>query len=939
MHRLAALWLAASFLFGSLFVMGRPAVATPFADVPANHWAYQYIQTLAADGLIDGYPDGAFKGDRPLTRYEMATVVARALAKLQATGTGYATKADLTGLARRSELDALGARVGAAATKSDLDKLQKLVDAFKDELDALGVRVTTVEDALESLDKRTKFAQSIQFHGTLGQNTTMRQRYNPSRSIVNVTGAPVNTYYGTVAPGRSAPVDPLFTAFASTAADNNPAGAQAVGSSLRYDDRFNFVYTLNENLTVAVPLHILNTGNYGGEFGTTSKISVQPDILLKIAHAGALTNISLRSGQLDDLKSSRLGLAYRAPDPSQQNPFALPYQPYPKGVAFGGVLNGLTEFQFSFTRLDQTLINTLTDVLDPSGDVGPNLYFQPVVRPQASYVQNGPPGPGGSLVMDTFPAASGPLGSVYLRRKAVIGTVYVSAFTPPGGATTQYTNAGVPISGGAPAPPFFYLDQSNLVVFTSPLPAGSSVTIGYVGLTATENGQFQRYQANFRVNHKIAGLPGGEVGFSINRIYDDDNLQTIGDLSLYQTGVNGPLQAVGNGFGQVSNTVFGLDTQLPIPFISLGGTAKPVVFGEVAMSRFSADYRNVPTVGGAAVVFGLRLKFAEASATLQFQTVGANFVSGTPFRYFGNPPAVFQNYRGVYLPEWFGFASTVAINATYDANLNAALRAAGASAISTTALNPALTFAYPVWNPFTASGPGWYSSFAPNESGPSLSLSAPLRLGGLHFNGRLVAQHLQEREANANATSTFGPQFGTNVRATYDTLTGGASFGVPVFGQAASVNLSAGVDRVRRNDRTLQTYTPYNPAIVATDPTSLANQALAGNGVYAQYAPNYFDMYRVRLAAGATVPITRDIVFGAGYNTQQFHGAAGTTLGQNVAERKDQYDVTLTYNVPQTASSVLFSFRNNTYKDLTGTAISNFNFSQNREDVTFTIRF
>ena len=54
--------------------------ATPFADVPSDHWTYQAIQSLAADGLIDGYPDGAFKGDRPLSRYEMAAIVARARA-------------------------------------------------------------------------------------------------------------------------------------------------------------------------------------------------------------------------------------------------------------------------------------------------------------------------------------------------------------------------------------------------------------------------------------------------------------------------------------------------------------------------------------------------------------------------------------------------------------------------------------------------------------------------------------------------------------------------------------------------------------------------------------------------------------------------------------------------------------------------------------------
>ena len=63
MKRLATLVLAAGFAIGSLLALGQGASATPFSDVPANHWAYQAIQSLAADGLVEGYPDGKFKGE------------------------------------------------------------------------------------------------------------------------------------------------------------------------------------------------------------------------------------------------------------------------------------------------------------------------------------------------------------------------------------------------------------------------------------------------------------------------------------------------------------------------------------------------------------------------------------------------------------------------------------------------------------------------------------------------------------------------------------------------------------------------------------------------------------------------------------------------------------------------------------------------------------
>ncbi len=222
MKRLGTLVLAAGLTMASLLALGQGASATPFSDVPANHWAYQAIQSLAADGLVEGYPDGKFKGDRPLTRYEMAVLVARVIAKLQANGAGYASKADL-------------------------DKLQKLIDALKDELDALGVRVTNLEDALDALDKRTKFAQSIQMHGTILDNNSSRQRY----------GIPQTIAHGSV--------DPFVNVFISSPANNSPLEQAGAGNLIRYDDKFNFVYTINENLTVSIPIHIINY-EYGGEF-------------------------------------------------------------------------------------------------------------------------------------------------------------------------------------------------------------------------------------------------------------------------------------------------------------------------------------------------------------------------------------------------------------------------------------------------------------------------------------------------------------------------------------------------------------------------------------------------------------------------------------------------------------------------------------------------
>ena len=94
------------------------AAANPFSDVPADSWAYDAVSTLAADGVIDGYPDGTYKGQNTMTRYEMAQIVARAMAK---TDIEKADKALVDKLAAEfaEELDNLGVRVADLEKKSD----------------------------------------------------------------------------------------------------------------------------------------------------------------------------------------------------------------------------------------------------------------------------------------------------------------------------------------------------------------------------------------------------------------------------------------------------------------------------------------------------------------------------------------------------------------------------------------------------------------------------------------------------------------------------------------------------------------------------------------------------------------------------------------------------------------------------------------------------
>lgn len=94
-----------------------PAFANPFTDVPAKHWAYDAVKKLAQAGIVDGYGDGTFRGDKTMTRYEMAQIVAKAMTKSLSAD----QKAIVDKLSKEyaAELNNLGVKV---------DGLQKQVD-------------------------------------------------------------------------------------------------------------------------------------------------------------------------------------------------------------------------------------------------------------------------------------------------------------------------------------------------------------------------------------------------------------------------------------------------------------------------------------------------------------------------------------------------------------------------------------------------------------------------------------------------------------------------------------------------------------------------------------------------------------------------------------------------------------------------------------------
>ena len=153
MNKKLATVLAAACVLGATTAFAAP---NPFSDVTPNDWAYQAVSQLAAEGVVEGYPDGEFKGQQNITRYEMAQMVARAMVKQ----------------------DQLNAEQQA--------QLNRLADEFANELNSLGVRVSNLEDRVGNV-KLTGDARVRWVDNGTDDNFDMRARIQANAKVADNT--------------------------------------------------------------------------------------------------------------------------------------------------------------------------------------------------------------------------------------------------------------------------------------------------------------------------------------------------------------------------------------------------------------------------------------------------------------------------------------------------------------------------------------------------------------------------------------------------------------------------------------------------------------------------------------------------------------------------------------------------------------------------------
>ena len=122
------------------------AATNPFSDVPTEHWSYAVVNKLVADGIIEGNGDGTFKGDKPVSRYEIAVIVAKAMAK------------------------------EGKANAEERALIDKLVVEYKTELEEIGVRVKELESKVDKVS--ISGVATIRFDNQSGGTTFDDQHIN-----------------------------------------------------------------------------------------------------------------------------------------------------------------------------------------------------------------------------------------------------------------------------------------------------------------------------------------------------------------------------------------------------------------------------------------------------------------------------------------------------------------------------------------------------------------------------------------------------------------------------------------------------------------------------------------------------------------------------------------------------------------------------------------
>ena len=302
--------------------------ANPFSDVPAGHWAYDAVNKLASEGVIEGYPGGTYGGDRLMTRYEMAQITAKAMAK--------GANADRLAAEFADELDSLGVRVANLEKKSDNVRITGQIRyEYGDRGGDLGSKYGKVA--------QHRLRSRIFVNDSINDDWSYTGRFENNQSLKNSSGDDTVRLNQAYVNGRLGGVKLIAG-----------KGDHYTGSGFVYDDTAEFIraaYGKEVQVSAYVGKPVTTASDYGYEKMWGGEVS------------GKIGRLTLAAGY-DEFKDSK----------GSADAYSGGYVPAKKGDD-NGIWNVSAKYKFDDFTLGATYLHSDVDVYNsPYNDVDTDGY-------------------------------------------------------------------------------------------------------------------------------------------------------------------------------------------------------------------------------------------------------------------------------------------------------------------------------------------------------------------------------------------------------------------------------------------------------------------------------------------------------------------------------------------------------------------------------------
>lgn len=232
---------------------------------------------------------------------------------------------------------------------------------------------------------------------------------------------------------------------------------------------------------------------------------------------------------------------------------------------------------------------------------------------------------------------------------------------------------------------------------------------------------------------------------------------------------------------------------------------------------------------------------------------------------------------------------------------------------------------------------GSYMPYTPALQGLTEHVNVPVRVGGVHFSGIVSGSQAQTTHPDAMRAMQLCGTTDEAAACPYlhdervQNLAAGTAFNVRAGNTQLDLQVSGSVGRVSTRDGALFQYTPLDPDTQLNLPVaaSPADSSLL-------YYPGLTDVVRHGLDARLAVPVSHGVTIGLQYDRSHYQGNYGALLAPGFDARKDTYLGNVTYELPNSSSLITLSARQYRYEN---SAAPNFNLTQTRADLSFTVKF